>query len=52
MSARVPPPVQAPHLSGRKEITNYELGLKTDLFDRKLRFNADVFYLDFKAGCS
>ena len=25
-------------------LTNYELGIKTDLFDRRLRFNASVFY--------
>lgn len=25
-------------------LTNYEVGLKTDLFDRRLRFNADAFY--------
>ncbi len=33
---------------GPEKVTNYEVGLKTDLFDRKLRFNADVFYLNFK----
>ncbi len=26
----------------------YELGLKTDLFNRKLRFNGDVFYTDYQ----
>nr|WP_243415206.1 TonB-dependent receptor [Altererythrobacter segetis] len=25
-------------------LTNYEVGLKTDLFDRRLRFNVDAFY--------
>jgi iron complex outermembrane receptor protein len=25
-------------------LTNYEVGLKTDLFDRKLRFDVDAFY--------
>ena len=25
-------------------LTNYEIGLKTDLFDRKLRFDIDAFY--------
>jgi iron complex outermembrane receptor protein len=25
-------------------LTNYEVGLKTDLFDRRLRFNIDAFY--------
>ena len=25
-------------------LTNYEIGIKTDLFDRKLRFNVTGFY--------
>ncbi len=29
-------------------LTNYEIGLKTDLFDRKLRFNIDAFYGNLK----
>lgn len=29
-------------------VTAYEVGAKTDLFDRKLRFNAAVFYNEFK----
>ena len=33
---------------GPEEVTSYELGLKTDLMDRKLRINAAVFYNDFK----
>ncbi|SFG44364.1 iron complex outermembrane recepter protein [Novosphingobium sp. CF614] len=33
---------------GPEKVTNYEVGVKTDLFDRKLRLNLDVFYLDFK----
>ena len=33
---------------GPEKVTNYEVGLKTDLFDRKLRLNLDVFYLKFK----
>ena len=33
---------------GSESVVNYELGTKTDLFDRKLRLNLDVFYLDFK----
>jgi len=33
---------------GPEKVTNYEVGLKTDLFDRKLRLNVDAFYLDFK----
>ncbi len=31
-----------------EELTSYEIGLKTDLFDRKVRINADVFYGDYK----
>lgn len=30
-----------------EKITNYELGLKADLLDNKLRINAAVFYSDF-----
>ena len=26
---------------------NYELGVKMDLFDRRMRLNADVFYMDY-----
>ena len=33
---------------GSESVVNYELGVKTDLLDRKLRLNVDVFYLDFK----
>lgn len=29
-------------------ITTYELGMKTDLFDRRMRFNAAVFYNDYE----
>jgi len=32
---------------GPEKVTSYELGLKTDLFDRRLRFNAAIFYNDF-----
>ncbi len=32
---------------GPEKLTSYELGLKTDLFDRHLRFNTAVFYNDF-----
>ena len=28
--------------------TNYELGVKADLFDRRLRINADVFTMDYE----
>ncbi len=33
---------------GSESVVNYEIGTKTDLLDRKLRVNLDVFYLDFK----
>ena len=33
---------------GPETLTAYEIGLKTDLFDRKVRFNTAVFYNDFK----
>jgi iron complex outermembrane recepter protein len=33
---------------GPEKVTNYELGVKTDLFDRRLRLNLGAFYLDFK----
>jgi iron complex outermembrane receptor protein len=32
---------------GPEKVTSYELGLKTDLFDRHVRFNTAVFYNDF-----
>ncbi|MEH3105803.1 MAG: TonB-dependent receptor [Sphingomonas fennica] len=31
-----------------EEILSYELGVKTDLFDRRLRLNATAFYTDYK----
>lgn len=31
-----------------EEATNYEVGAKLDLFDRRLRFNTAAFYLDYK----
>jgi iron complex outermembrane receptor protein len=33
---------------GPETVTSYELGLKTDLFDRRMRFNVAGFYNDFK----
>jgi iron complex outermembrane receptor protein len=33
---------------GPEKLTSYELGLKTDLFERTVRVNAAVFYNDFK----
>jgi iron complex outermembrane receptor protein len=32
---------------GPEKLTSYEVGLKTDLFDRHVRFNTAVFYNDF-----
>jgi len=32
---------------GPEKVRSYELGLKTDLFDRRLRVNGDVYYMDF-----
>ena len=31
-----------------EEATNYELGVKLDLFDRRLRLNSSAFYVDYK----
>ena len=39
-------PTQAPYRP--ETVTAYEAGLKTDLFDRRLRFNAAGFYYDYK----
>jgi iron complex outermembrane receptor protein len=33
---------------GPEKLTSYEIGLKTDLFDRRLRLNLAGFYNDFK----
>jgi iron complex outermembrane recepter protein len=33
---------------GAESVTSYEVGLKTDLFDRKLRFNVSAFYNKLK----
>ncbi len=31
-----------------EEVTEYEIGFKSDLFDRRVRFNAAAFYSDYK----
>jgi iron complex outermembrane recepter protein len=31
-----------------EEATNYEVGFKTDLMEKRMRLNADVFYMDYK----
>lgn len=31
-----------------EEVTNYEIGFKTDLLGRRMRLNASVFYMDYK----
>jgi len=33
---------------GPEKLTSYEMGLKTDLFDRRVRFNTAIFFNDFK----
>jgi iron complex outermembrane receptor protein len=33
---------------GVEEVTTYEVGMKTDLFDRRVRFNVTAFLNDFK----
>lgn len=33
---------------GPEEVTSYEVGFKTDLFDRKLRFNVSAYYNELK----
>ncbi len=40
-------PAQATTPFDPEEATNYELGVKTTLLDRRIRFNADVFYMDY-----
>ncbi|HWK42879.1 MAG TPA: TonB-dependent receptor [Croceibacterium sp.] len=32
---------------GTENVRSYEVGLKTQLFDRRLRVNGDVYYMDF-----
>ncbi len=44
----IPPTPEAATISFDPEyVTNYELGLKSDLFDRRLRLNAAVFRMDY-----
>ena len=31
-----------------EEVTNYEIGFKANLLDRRIRLNADIFYMDYK----
>ena len=33
---------------GQEKVTTYEVGLKTDWFDHRLRFNATLFYNDYR----
>ena len=33
---------------GREEVTSYEIGLKSDLLNRRMRLNMALFYLDYK----
>jgi iron complex outermembrane receptor protein len=33
---------------GPEKLKSYEAGFKADLFDRRLRLNGDVFYMDYK----
>ncbi|EKE69917.1 TonB-dependent receptor [Gallaecimonas xiamenensis] len=33
---------------GREQVTSYELGLKSDLFERRVRLNLAAFYLDYQ----
>ncbi len=40
-------PDQVQQVAGDQTLA-YELGVKSDLFDRKLRVDADVFYTDYQ----
>lgn len=33
---------------GPEDVENFEIGAKTDLFDKRLRFNLTTFYMDYK----
>jgi iron complex outermembrane recepter protein len=41
-------PAQARTPFNPETVWNYEIGVKTDLLDNRLRINADVFYMDYK----
>ena len=43
-----PTPVAAPISFDPEHVTNYELGLKSDYFDQRLRVNAAVFQMDYR----
>jgi iron complex outermembrane receptor protein len=40
-------PAQASTPFNPEEVTNYEIGFKADFFDRRMRLNADIFYMDY-----
>ncbi len=49
--SQVNPPAQTgrpPYFPLGSNVKNYELGLRSDLFDRNLRFNTSIFYSDYK----
>jgi iron complex outermembrane receptor protein len=41
-------PAQASTPFDPETVTNYEIGVKTYMLDRKIRLNADIFYMDYK----
>jgi outer membrane receptor protein involved in Fe transport len=43
----VPPGLGAPVSFGPDKLTSYELGFKSTLLDRRMSFDADVFYIDW-----
>ncbi len=54
-SARVNDPIRpgvkqllVPAAYAPDNLTNYEMGVKTDLFDRKVTFNASAYYMEWK----
>ncbi len=46
VTPRIFTPEQLQPLDG-EEVTNYEIGAKIELFDRKVRINSAVFYMDY-----